>query len=187
MKPVIFHEIDYLSKNILISDPGVPNLLLDLEASAPSCAFYLRFLYEFAKKYEPSFMLETGTDRGRSAAHLALGNPKGMVYTVDIDPACARNVNELLIDNISASTEDSLIAGKDLPPIVELLFIDSEHTYEHAKAEWELFRPKIVKGGIAFFDDIALNDGMKRFWQEISEPKLDLSHLHYSGFGAAFL
>lgn len=160
-----------------------PEILKALTAQAPTTELYNRFLFEVARQYKPPLMLETGTDRGRSAAHLALGNPTGMVVTIDIDPACKANVDALGIRNIVSRVGDSLGLAHEFSSL-DLLFLDSLHTYEHTKAEWEAYRPRVKPGGLIFLDDIALDASMKRFWTELRFAKFDLTHLHYSGFGA---
>jgi predicted O-methyltransferase YrrM len=165
-----------------------PKLLKDLTAQAPTTEPYLRFFYELAGELRPTIVLETGTDRGRSAAHLALGCPTSTVYTLDIDPACKKNVDDLGIKNVISVATNSLEYVKTIPDgWVDLLFLDSLHVYEHVTKEWAAFRPKVRPGGIAFFDDIALDAGMKRFWAEVQGEKVDLPELHYSGFGAVLL
>lgn len=162
-----------------------PNLLRGLTAEAPTTLSYNLFLFRLARELKPGSMLETGTDRGRSAAHLAVGNPDGKVVTIDIDPACSKNALDLGIPNITTVTANALDYAKQVPNAsLDLLFLDSLHTYEHVSAEWRAFRPKVKDGGIVFFDDIHLDTGMDRFWKEVREEKFDISELHFSGFGA---
>lgn len=165
-----------------------PQLLKDLTEPAPTTLPYNRAFYELAKELRPALMLETGTDRGRSAAHLALGNPHGLVITIDIDPVCKANVDALKIPNIQSHATDSLAHVATIPDgCLDILFLDSLHTYSHTIAEYRAYQRKVKKGGIAFFDDIHLDGGMERFWAEVTGLKVDLSHLHYSGFGAVLL
>ncbi len=161
-----------------------PKLLKDLTDQAPTTLPYLRFFYELACELKPKYVLETGTDRGRSAAHFALGNPDSIVVTLDIDPACSQNCRNLGIPNIKEISGESL--GYTSGP-VDILFLDSLHTYEHTIAEWHVFQKCVKPGGLAFFDDIHLDQSMERFWREVQGAKVDLSELHYSGFGAVVL
>lgn len=165
-----------------------PQILKDLTEPAPTTLPYNVFFYELVKELKPALMLETGTDRGRSAAHLALGNPEGLMITIDIDPACKANVDALGIQNIQSHAVDSLAHVAMIPDgALDLLFLDSLHTYEHTIQEWRAYQRKVKKGGLVFFDDIHLDQGMERFWAEVTGVKVDLSHLHYSGFGAVLL
>jgi predicted O-methyltransferase YrrM len=165
-----------------------PQQLKDLTSLAPTTEDYCRFFFHLTKELKPNLCLETGTDRGRSAAHLALGNPDGMVITIDIDPVCKGNVDSLKIPNISSLATDSLAHVGNIPDgCLDILFLDSLHTYEHTIAEWRAFQRKVKRGGLAFFDDIHLDGGMERFWNEVTGNKVDISHLHFSGFGAVLL
>ncbi len=165
-----------------------PALLKALTSIAKTTEPYNRFLYELVGELKPTIVLETGTDRGRSAAHMALGCPTSTVYTIDIDPACKENVDGLKLGNILSVAANSLEYAKSVPDAwVDLLFLDSLHTYEHLSAEWATFRKKVRPGGLALFDDISLDSGMKRFWSEVQGEKLELPELHFSGFGAVLL
>ncbi len=184
MKPFSPEDIQQLSHDFLIQLDDRPQLLKDLTAAAPPTDRYLRFLYEFSRRYEPDLVVETGTDRGRSAAHFALGNPEGSVLTIDIDPACKDNADQLKIKNIVAVAADSLLfVDKIKDNSVDCLFIDSLHEYDHASKEWRVYAKKVKPTGIVFFDDIALDAGMRQFWAEIPGRRFDLGHLHISGFG----
>lgn len=178
-------ELAALGQSLIAIHDDRPQILKDLTAAAPTTELYNKFLYQLSKKLKPQNILETGTDRGRSAAHLALGNPDAVVVTIDIDPACKANVDSLKIRNIVSVAGNSLEYVSGIPDYsIELLFLDSLHTYEHTIAEWHAFRPKVAPGGLVFFDDIHLDPGMERFWSEVEGEKVDLSPLHYSGFGA---
>lgn len=184
MKPFSPEDIQQLSHDFLIQPDDRPQLLKDLTAAAPPTDRYLRFLYEFAKRYQPELVVETGTDRGRSAAHFALGNLEAHVVTIDIDRACKDNADSLKITNIVAIAADSLLfVDKIKDASVDVLFIDSLHEYDHASREWRAYARKVKPAGIVFFDDIALDAGMRQFWAEVGGRRFDLGHLHISGFG----
>lgn len=181
-------ELTALAHTWPVAQDDRPQILKDLTAPAPTTEAYNRFFYHLTRQLKPSLTLETGTDRGRSAAHLALGNPDGLVVTIDIDQACKANVDALKIPNITSFAIDSLAHVGTIPDgALDILFLDSLHTYEHTITEWRAFQRKVKKGGIAFFDDIHLDGGMERFWNEVGGNKVDISHLHFSGFGAVLL
>ncbi len=69
---------------------------------------------------------------------------------------------------------------------IDICFVDAEHEYEAVTKELNLWYPKIKSGGMMFFDDINLNDGMRRFWNEIQYDKVILPNLHWSGFGLVY-
>jgi hypothetical protein len=72
----------------------------------------------------------------------------------------------------------------------DLLYIDSEHTYEQLTMELEMYGPKLKTGCIVCFDDIHLHAGMNRAWEEVKWPKYSTPRdtdkvLHWSGWGIA--
>lgn len=65
----------------------------------------------------------------------------------------------------------------------DICFIDTDHNYWQVHQEIELYFPKFKPGTLVFFDDIDLNDDMKRVWKEVPGTKLSLPTWHWSGFG----
>jgi len=162
-----------------------PPELVQMTNAAKTTENYNHFLYLLTRHFKPTLMVETGTDRGRSAAHMARGNPTGNVVTIDIDPACSAQAMALGLANVTAWTGESLdLVNRFMDRSIDLLFLDSLHTYEHTKAEWLAFQPKLRRNALVLIDDVALDAGMAQFWDELPEPKLALNHLHFSGFGA---
>jgi predicted O-methyltransferase YrrM len=84
----------------------------------------------------------------------------------------------------SILADDLTLPLGQLPSEVDLLFVDTNHTYRQVSGEWERFKPLLAKGAIVLFDDIHLNADMERFWEELHEQKLDTGSLyHQSGLG----
>ena len=88
------------------------------------------------------------------------------------------------------------VIGNDLDPEVwpedtdlfttDLWFFDSEHTEEQLRKEWEFYKTFFKRKAILLFDDIHLNEGMERVWEDLKEnyDYFDATDpLHYSGFG----
>ena len=72
----------------------------------------------------------------------------------------------------------------------DLWYFDSEHTEEQLRKELGLYSPFFKKDAIVCFDDIHINDGMQKVWDEIREGKWGFSEyydatdpLHWSGYG----
>lgn len=184
VQPLVYVEnLSRTFKTLSKQDPR-PSILKRMTAEAPTTEDYNWFLFSLALNLQPDLVVETGTDRGRSAGHFASGWAGGRVVTIDIDKTCTDHARDLGFENITAITRDSIYASAIfLEEDIDILFLDSLHTYEHTKEEYTVYLPKVSKGGLIFVDDINLDEGMKKFWAEIKEPKVDLSHLHYSGFG----
>ena len=71
----------------------------------------------------------------------------------------------------------------------DLWFIDSLHEEAQLRAELELYKQFFKSGAIILFDDIFLNEGMRRVWDDMDnilkvKEKRDLTYpCHWSGFG----
>ena len=150
-------------------------------------AVYYRFLYRLARMVRPKISVELGVCTGRGTAHMAGGNMEGVVYGIDPSPLdmsdiLARFQNIILMKDRSDS-------GKVLSVIpnetVDICFVDSEHTYDNAHKEVNLWTSKLKNGGVFIFDDVEYNEDMKRFWDWVPLQKIYLPGLHYTGFGAA--
>lgn len=174
-----------LARTFLDRPDGRPDWLRALDTDPTSV--YYRFLYEFARDVRPAFSLEIGTCEGKSAAHLAAGNPEGLVVTLDIKPEAKRLADALLLPNLVAVVGDSigLLERLKWVPKLDVLFVDGDHTFRNAYGEYIAYRLHLRDGGLVFFDDIAINDGMRRMWDSVVDPKEALPNLHYTGFGVA--
>jgi hypothetical protein len=147
-----------------LSVPGVGSLRAQLEASKPSNAIgtwlenryqtlcaqpsdineHLPMLREYAS--QSPRIVEFGFRAGVSTVALLCGGPKQMA-TVDINPAC-----KPIYDEIRAQVPREIIFNffcmdslKFPFEETDLLFIDSEHSYEHLKAELATHAEKVKK------------------------------------------
>lgn len=149
---------------------------------------YYLYLNAIVRETGAKNILEVGTDRGRSALFMMLALPQdGMLTTIDLgglreDLATVRDDPRLRIVTADGA-KPTLYKDLGLRD-VDLLFIDSDHNYEHTKRVWELTRPHLSENSVVVIDDIHLNEGMTRFWDEIQHPKVDSGNkIHFSGWG----
>lgn len=71
-------------------------------------------------------------------------------------------------------------------PLIDVLHIDTEHSYAQVKAEFEAYRPLLWPcGGVVLFDDLhAAEDDVLRYFRELPYPKIHDDRLHpICGFG----
>jgi predicted O-methyltransferase YrrM len=149
---------------------------------------YYDFLTHIVRGFGASSVLELGTYSGGSTSYLGAARPECRVLTIDFQPqpgAAERlggfpNVEVLVADTLSPSTVQKAQAAFPF----DLIFFDTLHEYNQISQEWSLYRPLLRPGGVALFDDIRINEGMMRFWNELEGQKQPLNHLHHSGFGA---
>lgn len=162
-----------------------PEWIKRLATPPDDVALYYRFLYGLAKVLAAPFIVELGTWMGASAAHFALGNPKSKVFTIDREPQAIARVSSLGIPNVTAVLSDSIAAAERVrtEAPIDVLFIDSEHTLKQAKSEYDTYRPLVRDGGLILVDDIRINPELEKFWLDVDDPKIELNHLHHTGFG----
>lgn len=114
--------------------------------------------------YEPTAVLETGTNLGYSGARIAnalrqLGGER-MLYTIDPVPcdhlfnamACRDRVTYLQ----GVSQEVRIPEGVSF----DMLFLDSDHRYTTIARELERFEPLLVEGGVMVLHDSVFFDGV---------------------------
>lgn len=152
---------------------------------------YYDFLTHLLRDRKVAKVLELGTCTGASTSYLAIASPDCKVITVDIEshPAVTKQLSKfpnVEIWTANTLSDECIKRAQEAGPF-DIVFFDTLHEYEQVMAEWGAYQSCIRQGGIALFDDIHLNEGMKKFWKELTVPKIELGHLHWSGFGAAII
>jgi predicted O-methyltransferase YrrM len=133
-------------------------------------------------------ILEIGVARGSSTEQFLKGLKarhdkgdwgEGVLYSIDIDD-CSNNVRE----NKEFWTfihGDSKEIKWDKP--IDVLFIDGDHSYEGAKADFLQYISFVVPGGLVYMHDVIHpRYGVNQLWKEIDLPKVVLS-FNPSGLG----
>lgn len=145
---------------------------------------YYRFLQLLAFYLKPNLSVELGVSGGGGSLHLALGNPDGDVFGIDIEPVTNENIKTIhaMVDNFNMYFLDSVEApewlGMEYGHIeVGILFIDTIHTYERTWQEFNAWKPYLSDNAVVCFDDL-LRPEMKGFWESLPEPKVRLDQLH---------
>lgn len=110
-------------------------------------------------------IVDFGTGHGRSASAIALSCPQGHVYTFDIGEVYINHTctpeqydaetRKFILDtgavNVTFSRENSLV--KEWDGEIDVLNIDSDHTYETTLKEVSRWVPKVKSGGLIFMHD----------------------------------
>jgi predicted O-methyltransferase YrrM len=81
-------------------------------------------------------------------------------------------------DSHLEKTRDALLAVLD-GELIDMLFIDGDHTYEGVKADYELYAPLVREGGIIGFHDIRAHHRqpyieVKRFWDSLDGEREEI-------------
>ena len=160
---------------------------------------YYQWLACLIRLLKPQQVVELGAAAGISTIMMATELPKdSKLYSVDNDPEIAwkwmdREYPQVV--KILGDTRDDKIWPVDcFEPFsiaegltnTDIWFFDSLHTQEQLEAELALYSPNFKKGAVLVFDDIHINPGMGKVWNELPYNKQDISTpCHWSGFGVA--
>lgn len=163
--------------------------LFDLVSSAT----YYRFLYRLAMAAKPEFIVELGSEYGRSTAHLAACGAR--VLAVDSCPkkevmdviARYNNVQLRITDSTERDVLDNVKDGS-----VDICFFDSDHYCYQVMKEYGVWFQKMKPGGVMLFDDITMDGTMIQAWWLLEKmsphlERIELPQLHHSGFGAIII
>ena len=146
-------------------------------------SIYYRFLGLLAQYTKPKMSVELGVCGGGAGLYLARGNPEGMVYGFDvcndypdnikhIQSVCS-NYRFVILDSITASTLTEISH-------VDILFIDTVHTYEQTMLEYHAWYSKLLSQSIIILDDL-YRDGMVQAFNDIPGNKRRFDTLHIGG------
>ena len=131
-------------------------------------------------------IVDFGTGHGKSAVSLALACPQATVVTFDpglpyINHTCTSDeyveetekyIKDAGVSNVIFTQESSLNKmWKDTK--INVLNIDSDHTYETTKKELEIWLPLVKSGGYIFLHDWdhPRCPGVRQAWEEIVPSK----------------
>lgn len=147
-------------------------------------SLYYRFLRVLASAKRPLVSVELGVCGGGGSLHLALGHPEGKVYGVDVANQWPDNIDHVqqTCPNFIFIREDSKQFAKGMMPnaFVDILFIDTVHTYEATLAEFEAWQPKLARNAVVVLDDL-FRVGMDKAWAELPGEKIRMDYLHIGG------
>jgi predicted O-methyltransferase YrrM len=158
-------------------------------------------LYGICRSLKPSVAVEIGSARGKSACYIGMAlkeNGSGRLYA--IDPHTPTDWNDdksidtytIMRDNLKGLGLTEIVTivreySRDvvgsLPKPIDLLFIDGDHSYEGAKADWDNFTPHISKFGLVLFHDTIwdLTPDSKWYRQDMGVPRF-VDELRRLGF-----
>lgn len=147
-------------------------------------SLYYRFMKLLAADIKPTMSVVLGVCGGGDCLYLLEGY-KHSVQGIDIACDHPEQINAIhhlhpamftfvLMDSVEAS-----IMYK--PGEVDILFIDTVHTYERTMLEYHTWLPKMKPNGVILLDDL-FRGGMQQAWDEIpGSAKIRRDDLHISG------
>ena len=143
---------------------------------------YYRFMRILAQNLQPKLSVELGVCGGGGSFHLAIGWPEGRVIGVDVaddHPVNLRFITERC-PNFNFWEEDSVKAAQPIYQLygeVDILFLDSVHTFEHTTAELKAYQPYLSNRAVVLFDDL-FRPEMVGLWESLPGYKLRMDTLH---------
>jgi len=149
---------------------------------------YYNLMYILAGTISRGLLVELGVSKGRGVISLAAARQDNMVIGFDshrwdgIDFAI-RGYNNIWVLGLPSMPVPAIISEHKRQ--INLLHIDTEHSYSMAKAEFEAYKPYLASGAYVLFDDLhAQEDDVLRYFNELPYEKLQDDRLHPScGYG----
>ncbi len=159
---------------------------------------YYRFLYKLAHRLNSErvkgyvTLVELGCHYGAASLHFLRG---GNGFFTAGTKAHGIDVVERLKDNPKYNEHFRFYHGRSdhlafvaffEDASIDVLLIDSDHSYKTTADEFSLWSPKVKPGGLILFDDIdapEYADGCGKFFKELEGEKISLPHLHPENWG----
>ena len=127
---------------------------------------HLRYMHDLAVSINAQTIVELGPARGVSTAAwlLAAETTGGHVWSCDI-------LEQDIFPEVAEHEQWTYVVANDLdvvdrcPRPIDLLFIDSEHTYQQTLDEMRAYVPLVRSGGYVLMHDTVI-------WDELIEPAI---------------
>lgn len=166
---------------------------VDLSATAPYIAIeqdidyfidsgfkeHYRLIAYLSTRFNDACIFDIGTNKGYSALALSY-NPSNTVVSYDIENLRRLNMPQELSRiefNIGDVLDDERLMSSPL------IMLDTDHDGTFEKKFYRFLKERNYNG-LLFLDDIHLCAAMIRFWNDITETKVDLTEVgHFSGSG----
>lgn len=149
---------------------------------------YYSLMYLLAGTIKNGLLVELGVESGRGLISMAVANRSNFVIGFDshLHPELTENLkhfHNVHFFNLSSMPVPIAITHINKP--INLLHIDTEHSYSMVNAEFEAYRPYLAKGAYVLFDDLhAQDDDVLRYFNELPYEKIQDDRLHPScGYG----
>jgi predicted O-methyltransferase YrrM len=168
-------------------------------------------LVEDLKRLNPQAVLEIGTHRGGTLyLWTRLARPGAILISIDLPGGkfgggyspfripiyrrFARDGQKLHLLRADSHAGSTLMKAKGLLAgnLIDLLFIDGDHSHEGVKKDWEMYSPLVRPGGLIVFHDVAGNYAdthVKTFWDSLKANYSHKEHIAHPGgqFGIGVL
>jgi cephalosporin hydroxylase len=122
---------------------------------------------------DPRRLLEIGVGEGGTLwAWAQLGIPQVLAVTAPVPgPEWVKhNGADLLFASSHSPQALEWVTGRLAGELLDVLYIDGDHTYEGCMADWVDYHPLVRPGGLVIFHDIyfGMFPGVGQVWDEVS-------------------
>ena len=182
---------NYINLSISYNYTPIKGLRFKIITRASQFKNEIQKFIEMVLKYKPLVVLEIGTARGGTFFLLTkFSSPKAHLISLDLPggqfgggysrwvgyffKSFALDTQKISIIRADSHIDSTLNKIKKIlkSKLIDLLFIDGDHSYEGVKKDFEMYSPLVKKGGIIAFHDIVVhppetNCDVNKFWNEI--------------------
>jgi cephalosporin hydroxylase len=152
---------------------------------------YYRMFWHLCNQFKPDLAVELGSYQASCAAHMASGGA-GTVATIDhhsdrIGEPGGDDYNQRLAEEAAqayanlfyikgwTTDEDVITEVRSFGKPIDLLFIDSWHHIDYARADWKAYEPLLADTALVVCDDLANAEPtlhmMVEWWEEVSKDR----------------
>jgi predicted O-methyltransferase YrrM len=120
---------------------------------------HISTLHGLARNIDAKKVIELGTRGGVSTVAwlAALHQTDGHLYAVDIDPAPRQIADHPRLTFTQGHDTDPFVV-RQMPEDADIVFVDTDHTYELTQAEIEIYSKRVRPGGAMVFHDSAVRE-----------------------------
>ena len=152
---------------------------------------YYTFLHLLIQITRAKIVVELGTEHGTSGLFMATALHETKIISIAARPELISDLQKIaqnhkltnLIPICGWSTVPETVSQATAHGLIDILFIDTEHTCTQATSEYQTYLPYMSSDGIIVHDDIYFSDDMTKYWNSLPNPKRTISELHWTGFG----
>ena len=142
---------------------------------------YYHLIYLLAQHMAPCVVVELGVAYGRFLRCAALAGADLGNAIVGIDTVRYPDIAATLamFEQVAFINAPSVPRPMYVPTEIDILHIDSLHSYAHAKGEFEAYKDLLNDGAVVMFDDLyAGGDTVLRYFNELPYSNIQDDRLH---------
>ena len=153
------------------------------------------WFYNHAKKLKPNVIVEIGIKEGGNLKILSTLPPKGGLV-IGIDPRkeipwVSDSETACVVEHVCGDSHaiQTIRTVKDLlgDRLIDVLFIDGDHSYEGMLKDFYDYSPLVREGGVVAVHDIYYLEDVTRAWKDVPGNKRFESKKLQSSIGIGFI